>query len=139
MKAICSSISTDNAPFNLANIFNLILDTQNRLHLIDWDGVCLGPPEKDLVAFTGERFEVVFERYLTERQDDVALHTDIFGFYLYEWTLNEIRDYGTKILFKNNDTQQNAYDWKSLQDYLPPDQKAMEDGIAAVRNILSQY
>lgn len=38
-----------------------------------------------------------------------------------------------------NDTQQNAYDWKSLQDYLPPNQKAMEDGIAAVQNILSQY
>ena len=27
---------------------NLILDTENRLYLIDWDGVCLGPPEKDL-------------------------------------------------------------------------------------------
>ena len=118
---------------------NLILDTQNRLHLIDWDGICLGPPEKDLVAFTGERFEVVLKRYLTARQDNVSLHADIFGFYIYEWTLNEIRDYGTKILFKNDDTQQNAYDWKSLQDYLPPNQKAMEDGIAAVRKILSQH
>ena len=27
---------------------NLILDTENRMHLIDWDGICLGPPEKDL-------------------------------------------------------------------------------------------
>ena len=118
---------------------NLILDTQNRLHIIDWDGVCFGPPEKDLVAFTGKQFNVVLERYLTERQHDVSLHTDIFGFYIYEWTLNEIRDYGTKILFKNNDAQQNAYDWESLQDYLPPDQKSMEDGIAAVRKILSQH
>ena len=38
---------------------NLILDAENRLHIIDWDGVCMGPPEKDLVSFTGERFEVV--------------------------------------------------------------------------------
>ena len=30
---------------------NLIVDTNNQLHLIDWDGVCLGPPEKDLVSF----------------------------------------------------------------------------------------
>ena len=117
---------------------NLILDTENQLHLIDWDGVCLGPPEKDLVSFTGERFEVVLERYLTERQHDVFLHSDIFGFYIYEWTLNEIRDYGTKILFKNNDAQQNEYDWESLQDYLPPNQALMENGIAAVQSTLNR-
>ena len=118
---------------------NLIIDAENRLHIIDWDGVCLGPPEKDLVSFTGERFDVVLESYLTERRNGAALHADVFGFYIYEWTLNEIRDYGTKILFKNNDVQQNEYDWKSLQDYLPPDQELMEDGIAAVRSTLGRY
>ena len=118
---------------------NLILDIENRLHIIDWDGVCLGPPEKDLVSFTGERFEVVLDSYLTERQDSVTLHADIFGFYIYEWTINEIRDYGTKILFKNKDAQQNEYDWESLQDYLPPDRELMEDGIAALRNTLSRH
>ncbi len=117
---------------------NLILDTENRLHLIDWDGVCLGPPEKDLVSFTGERFEVVLGRYLRERGSEISLHADIFGFYIYEWTLNEIRDYGTKILFKNKDAQQNEYDWESLQDYLPPDQELMEDGIAAVQSTLGR-
>ena len=118
---------------------NLIIDAENRLHIIDWDGVCLGPSEKDLVSFTGERFEVVLESYLTERRNDAALHADIFGFYIYEWTLNEIRDYGTKILFKNKDAQQNEYDWESLQDYLPPNQGLMEEGIAAVRDILGRY
>ena len=117
---------------------NLILDTENLLHIIDWDGVCLGPPEKDLVSFTGERFEVVLESYLAERQNPVTLHADIFGFYIYEWTINEIRDYGTKILFKNNDAQQNEYDWESLQDYLPPDRELMEAGIAAVQNTLGR-
>ena len=117
---------------------NLILDTENRLHLIDWDGVCLGPPEKDVVSFTGERFEVVLESYLNERRDPVRLHADIFGFYIYEWAINEIRDYGAKILFKNKDAQQNEYDWESLQDYLPPDRKSMEDGIAAVRDTLGR-
>ena len=118
---------------------NLIIDAENRLHIIDWDGVCLGPPEKDLVCFTGERFEMVLERYLAERRNPVRLHADIFGFYIYEWTLNEIRDYGTKILFKNNDAQQNAYDWESLQDYLPPDRKLMEDGIEVIRNTLGRF
>ena len=117
---------------------NLILDAENCLHLIDWDGVCLGPPEKDLVSFTGKRFEVVLERYLAERACDVSLHADIFGFYIYEWTLNEIRDYSTKILFKNKDTRQNEYDWQSLQDYLPPDRDLMEDGIAAIRDRLGK-
>ena len=117
---------------------NLILDPEERLHLIDWDGVCLGPPEKDLVSFTGERFEVVLERYLIERQDNISLHADLFGFYIYEWAINEIRDYGTKILFKNDDPTQNEYDWESLQDYLPPNQEYMEDGIAAVRSTLGR-
>ena len=118
---------------------NLIIDAENRLHIIDWDGVCLGPPEKDLVSFTGERFDIVLESYLAERRNGAALHADIFGFYIYEWTLNEIRDYGTKILFNNNDAQQNEYNWESLQDYLPPDRKLMEDGIVAVRNTLGRY
>ena len=118
---------------------NLILDKENRLHLIDWDGVCLGPPEKDLVSFTGERFAVVLERYLTDRQNAVVLHADIFGFYIYEWAINEIRDYGTKILFKNHDATQNEYDWESLQDYLPPKRELMEDGIAAIRNTLGRF
>lgn len=118
---------------------NLIIDIENRLHIIDWDGVCLGPPEKDLVSFTGERFDIVLENYLAERQSRCPLHADIFGFYIYEWTLNEIRDYGTKILFKNDNAQQNEYDWESLQDYLPPNQESMEDGIAAVRNTLGRY
>ena len=118
---------------------NLIIDAENRLHIIDWDGVCLGPPEKDLVSFTGERFEVVLENYLAKRRNGDALHADIFGFYIYEWTLNEIRDYGTKILFKNNDAQQNEYDWESLQDYLPPDRQLMEDGIEVIRNTLGRF
>ncbi len=118
---------------------NLIIDAENRLHIIDWDGVCLGPAEKDLVSFTGERFEVVLESYLAKRRNRAALHADIFGFYIYEWTLNEIRDYGTKILFKNDDAQQNEYDWESLQDYLPPNQALMEDGIATVRSTLGRY
>ena len=117
---------------------NLILDPEDQLHLIDWDGISLGPAEKDLVAFTGERFDVVLGSYLEKKRNGVALHVDIFGFYIYEWTLNEIRDYSTKILFKNKDTQQNEYDWESLQDYLPPDHELMENGIMAVQGTLDR-
>ena len=123
---------------------NLILDPAQEVHLIDWDGVALGPAERDLVSFTGERFDVVLESYLEARAKaqkgvNVVLHPDIFGFYIYEWTVNEIRDYGTKILFKNSAAEQNRYDWDSLQDYLPPNQALMEDGIAAVQEILGRY
>ena len=118
---------------------NLILDAENQLHLIDWDGISLGPAEKDLVAFTGERFDVVLDGYVERKRNGVTLHVDIFGFYIYEWTLNEIRDYSTKILFKNKDTQQNEYDWESLQDYLPPNRELMEDGIAVIQGTLDKY
>ncbi|CAI8054018.1 hypothetical protein GBAR_LOCUS29524 [Geodia barretti] len=97
------------------------------------------PAEKDLVAFTGERFDVVLDGYVERKRNGVTLHVDIFGFYIYEWTLNEIRDYSTKILFKNKDTQQNEYDWESLQDYLPPNRELMEDGIAAIQGTLDKY
>ena len=44
-----------------------------------------------------------------------------------------------KSSLKTSDAQQNEYDWESLQDYLPPNQELMEDGIAAVRNTLGRY
>ncbi len=119
---------------------NIILDRNNKLHLIDWDGIRLGPAEKELVFFTGQRFEIVLERYLSERGHNVPLSADIFGFYIYEWTLNEIRDYSTKILFDNRgDEQQNSYDWESLQEYLPPNREVMESGIEVIRKTLKSY
>ncbi len=142
-EAFGRSATAANAPFVVTHgdptPGNLILDPDNRLHIIDWDGIALGPAEKDLVSFTGERFEAVLAPYLAERDTDITLHPDIFGFYIYEWTLNEIRDYSTKILFKNSDTHQNTYDWESLQDYLPPDQEGMAAGIAAIHDTLARY
>ena len=114
---------------------NIILDAENNLRFIDWDGIGFGPPEKDLVFFTGERFEPLLSSYLG-RFGDCQLEIDIFAFYIYHWTLCEIADYGTRILYRNVDERQNEHDWESIQEYLPPDREYMESGISEIARLL---
>ena len=110
---------------------NIILDTENNLRLIDWDGIGFGPPEKDLVFFTGEQFEPFLSSYLSHFRPR-QLEIDLFAFYIYHWALCEIADYGTRILYQNVDERQNEHDWESIQEYLPPDREYIESGISEI-------
>ncbi len=110
---------------------NIILDTEDNFRLIDWDGIGFGPPEKDLVFFTGERFGPFLGSYLSHF-GPCQLEIDLFAFYIYHWALCEIADYGTRILYQNVDERQNEHDWESIQEYVPPDREYMESGISEI-------
>jgi spectinomycin phosphotransferase len=117
---------------------NIILDTENRLHIIDWDGIGFGPPEKDLVHFTDGGFEPFLNGYLRQFRPE-RLEVDIFAFYIYHWALCEIADFGTRILYQNTGDTQNAHDWDSLLEYLPPNREYMELGISKIARILNEH
>ena len=70
------------------NLDNLLKDSQGTLHLTDWGDVAMGPPERDLAAFTGETFEASPQQYVKIR-NDLILHRDIFAFYFYRWGVQE--------------------------------------------------
>ena len=77
---------------------NLILDADGALHLLDWNGARLGPPEQDLFMFAGtsffpgERLDWFLDRYEAAfrplRPQAAAL-----GFYLYRRNLEDLANF----------------------------------------------
>jgi spectinomycin phosphotransferase len=119
------------------NLDNLLKDAQGRLHLTDWDAIALGPPERDLFTFTGEGFEPFLGAYARARTK-VALHQDLFAFYFYRWTMQEIADYTTRILFGNLGPAEDEHAWLELQPYLPIQHEAIAHGVQAVQAVLDR-
>lgn len=99
-------------------IANWIFETDSRiLHLIDWDGVLLAPKERDLGHFFAGNQELVWEGY-AEITGDASLNPVITAFYGVQWNIQEIVDYGTKLLFQAQSPEQNAYDLNEMHEFL---------------------
>lgn len=99
------------------NLSNVLIDTDGIISLTDWGEVALGPRERDLAFFTGERF-APFLRAYTAVTGAVRLHAPLFTFYSYRWALQEIADYTTR-LFSAGTVEEHDYAWGELQPYLP--------------------
>ena len=74
---------------------NLILDDDGALHLLDWNGARIAPPEADLFMFAGtsffppDRFGWFLERYEAVI-GRVGVDPDRLGFYLYRRDLEDL-------------------------------------------------
>jgi aminoglycoside phosphotransferase (APT) family kinase protein len=120
------------------NLANVLLDGAESLHLIDWGELALGPRERDLMFFTGERFAAFLETYL-ERDGRMRLHPELFAFYLYRWALQEIADYTSRLLLEPSNAEAQAHAWQELQPYLPIPHAAIAIGVDAVRQTLVPF
>jgi spectinomycin phosphotransferase len=96
------------------NLANFLADSAGRLHLTDWGEVALGPVERDLFFFTGDRFELALRHY-----GPVPLHEEAFAFYHLRWVVQEIADFTTRILERNVDVAEDEHAWAELTPYLP--------------------
>jgi len=84
--------------------WNLLIDADDVLTIIDWEGAKLAPAEHDLFAFNGDDFPAFLEAYL--RAGGVRdLHAETFGFYFYRRNLEDLTDYIVRILYENDDAQ----------------------------------
>ena len=72
---------------------NVIVDGQGALHIVDWDGMLFAPPERDLM-FVPEEHRGLFSRGYGPGTPDPLL----IAYYRYEWAVQEIGDYGTRVL-----------------------------------------
>jgi spectinomycin phosphotransferase len=117
------------------NLANFLVDDGGELHLLDWGELALGPPERDLNHFRGERFEIFLRRYL-ERAGPLRLHPELFEFYLYRWAAQEIADYSTRIFFRNVDPREDEHAWRELQPYLPVPHAEIRAELAEVQRVL---
>jgi aminoglycoside phosphotransferase (APT) family kinase protein len=120
------------------NLSNVLLDNTGALRLIDWGGLGLGPRERDLFAFTGDRFASFLEAYLA-RTGPVQLHLDLFAFYSTRWVLQEIADYTSRLLLAPGDAEAQAHAWQELQPYLPIPHAALAADSEAVQRALAPF
>ncbi len=98
---------------------NFVIDSQGNLHLIDWGKIALTPPERDLINFIGERFELFVTSYLRAFERRPELHEKIFEYYIYFYRLGGIADYGSWILLEDAELQEKTRAWEQLKTHLP--------------------
>ncbi|MFQ5987162.1 MAG: hypothetical protein ACE5KQ_07370 [Thermoplasmata archaeon] len=97
----------------------------------------MGPPERDLFAFSGPDFEQSLTHYL-RHWGNVRLSSRLLEFYHYRWALQEIADYTTRILFRQMGPHEDAHAWRELQDYLPTRHDHIARGVGEVREVLGR-
>lgn len=79
------------------NLDNLLWDAEENLFVTDWGELAAGPAERDLFAFTGKNFRDFLIDYVSGR-GAIKLHVELFLFYFYRWSLQEIADYSARLL-----------------------------------------
>lgn len=116
---------------------NFLKDSSETLHLTDWGEMALSPPERDLSLFTGDNFDVFLQHYARIRPD-CTLHHELFAFYFYRWTMQEIADYATRILFRQLGPAEDEHAWAELQAYLPIRHADIAEGVQRVQNLIER-
>lgn len=82
---------------------NLLLSDDGTLHLLDWNGALLGPPEHDLFMFAGteffpaDRFGWFLDRY-EEASGRPRLDAETLGFYFYRRNLEDLASFVESIV-----------------------------------------
>ena len=116
--------------------WNLLIDADDALTIIDWEGVKLAPAEHDLFAFNGDDFPAFLDAYLGAGgvRD---LHAETFGFYFYRRNLEDLTDYIVRILHENDDTQ-SAMDVGATRSECLASWPHMEASIERVREQLAE-
>ncbi len=117
---------------------NLIKDKGGSLHIVDWSKIAIAPPERDLVNFFDERFELFLEAYVSNYDEAPRLYPELFEFYSYFLILWGIADYGSWVLLEDADIAEKEHIWTELQQYLPMNHEQVQaDGVEQViKNVL---
>jgi len=113
---------------------NLMLDPAGNLHIIDWEGAILAPPEQDLFFFAGQAdfWQSFVPAYETEF-GPVQLDSKLFGFYYCRRSLEDLADWVNRIMRHNTTAEQDAEDLHSIQHYTLADWPLIEENIAKIQ------
>jgi hypothetical protein len=88
---------------------NLMVDRRGALHILDWEGAMLAPPEHDLCFFAGDdRFWDIFLPSYEAEFGRVDIDIDVVGFYLYRRNLEDLADYVVRILRGSDEARDDA-------------------------------
>ena len=119
--------------------WNLMMDGQGTLHIIDWEGAMIAPPEHDLFFFAGyDYFWDLFLRNYEREFGPVSLDSNVFGFYYYRRNLEDLVDYVVRILYHNADDEQDREDLGEVADYCIAGWSDLEPTINRIEAKLAQ-
>lgn len=100
---------------------NILLDANGNLHIVDWDQPMLAPKERDLmfigddVTATTHTQKCFYEGYGEVTIDPIAL-----AYYRYEWVVQEIGDYGERVLLANSGEETKADSVRGFRQLFDP-------------------
>lgn len=124
-----------------ANFANILRDNEANLYLVDWGEIGIAPVERDMLSFIevdGKPLD--FKRFLSSylvNRPQTLLNHEVFEFYLYRWCLQEIADYGSRILLQDSGTEECKHSWIELHPYLPISHQYIRERVSEIRTILS--
>ena len=99
---------------------NIIIDNNEKIHLIDWDGAMLAPFEKDIWFYINEKNSIeLITSYLDVRKIN-TLNEDIIIFLFYYRTLEDLTDWIYRIIFEETSKKQIKSDFKGLEEDIWP-------------------
>ena len=99
---------------------NVLVSHEGERFIIDWDNVILAPKERDLTFFYGNGLPDYLDGYFG---DNIPRSIDqaVVDYYVLEWALQEIVDYGTRILFNTRFDRGGRIDaWEQFQGLFEP-------------------
>ena len=99
---------------------NVLVSREGERFIIDWDNVILAPKERDLMFFYGNALLDYLDGYFGH---DVprSINQAVVDYYVLEWALQEIVDYGTRILFDTRFDRDGRIDaWQQFQGLFEP-------------------
>jgi len=95
---------------------NIMANKEGDVYLIDWDEPILAPKEKDLMFF-GKTMEAFMRGYRIYSAD-TTINTDVVSFYKHLWNINEVVDFGERLLLNNASDDENTHNLKQFKHFL---------------------
>jgi thiamine kinase-like enzyme len=118
---------------------NLMRDDQGMLHIVDWEGAWLAPPEHDLFFFAWEeRFWELFLPPYERAFHPVRLDSATFGFYCYRRNLEDLAEWVVRILYEENGEAQDREDLQGIAEDCISGWPTLERTIADIEIRLGQ-
>ncbi len=81
---------------------NILIDGDDRIHIVDWDETVIAPKERDLMFVTGTGIdhsaEFKEEELFYQGYGVRDINRDALAYYRYDWVIQEIGDYSARIL-----------------------------------------
>jgi spectinomycin phosphotransferase len=96
---------------------NILEDASGKLWVIDWEGLMLAPPERDLFYWRdSEHWPAFQEGYASNRE----IVEDLICYYSVEWVVQEIAHYGENIFFLPLSGEQKANSFEKFSLLFEP-------------------